>query len=180
MLRKSALFSFVLGLLLHGVSAATAQQYQLNLTATYKSTNSAGVLVTTKMTTPTLLNDIFSDGPIARLHQLVFDVQTGEVLVVQRATGEVLGAWYLFTVDTLVEDGSGTKAEVYWTVTCPSDEGYQGTAVGSVQIVREGEQITRFKMNGKFVLRYQASNGESRVYNGVFTTGAQYVAPVSL
>jgi hypothetical protein len=177
MVRKSALFSSVLGLLLLGLLTAGAQQYQLNLTATYKSTNAAGVLVTTKMTTPTLLGEIFSDGPTARLHQLVFDVGTGEVLVIQRGTGEVIGTWYLFAVDTLVENSSGDKAEVYWNVTCPTDDGYQGTAVGTVQISRDGEEITRFKMAGKFVLRYQGSDGSQRVYSGVFSTGARYVAP---
>jgi len=176
MARKSALLSFVLGLLLHGVSISSAQQYQLNLTATYKTTNSAGAIVTGKMTTPTLLNELFSDASMARLHQLVFDVETGEVLVVQKGTGEVLGAWYLFTVDTLVESSDGSKAEVYWNVTCPVDEGFQGTAVGTAQITRDGDTITRFKISGKFVLRYQGEGG-TRVFSGVFSTGAPYVAP---
>jgi len=178
MVRNSVfLLSLVFGVLLSGISTSRAQQYQLNLTATYKSTNSDGTITTTKMTTPTLLNEIFTSVPTARLHQLVFDVQTGEVLVIQRGTGENLGAWYLFTVDTMVEDSHGTKAEVYWNISCPADDGYQGTAVGTVQLTREGEAITKFKMNGKFVLRYQGSNGEQRVYNGVFSTGAEYTAP---
>lgn len=178
MATKKAFLPIVLGLLLQGIVTCSAQQYLINLTATYKSTNSAGVIVTTKMTTPTLLNEIFADVPTARLHQLVYDVQTGEVLVVQKATGEALGAWFVFDTATAVTSGDGTKAEVYFDVSVPSDENYEGAGVGTVQVTRVGDEITKFKMAGKFTLRYEGPEGTpSRVYSGVFTTGALYVAP---
>lgn len=180
MAKKSAYLPILLGLLLLGAINSQAQQYLLNLTATYKTTNEVGQLVNAKMTTPTLLNEIFADVPTARTMVLVYDVETGEVLVVQRATGVVLGAWYQFTLDTSVETANGSKSENYWTITCPVDEGFAGTAVGTVQILRdEQEAITKFKMQGKFSLRYQGESSSTRVYSGVFSTGARYIAPES-
>jgi len=176
---KTSPFTLLLALLLLAVPSTQAQQYYLNLTASYKSTNSAGALVTTKMSAPSLLIEILRDTSLGRGHSLVFDIDSGEVRVVEKTTGEIAGAWYLFTVDTAVSNLDGTRSEVYWNVTCPVDSGYQGTAVGSVQVTRGLEnEITRFKMTGKFTLRYQPEDGGApRVYTGIFTTGARYVAP---
>ena len=171
--------SVLVALLLLAVPPARAQQYYLNLTASYKSTNSAGVLVTTKMTAPSLVNEIMLEPSVGRGHSLVFDLESGEVRVINKASGDVVGAWYLFTADTTVSNADGTKSEVYWNVSCPVDSGFEGTAVGTVQVTRGLEnEITRFKMIGKFTLRYQPEgDGARRVYTGVFTTGARYVAP---
>lgn len=171
--------SLLFALLLLAVPAARAQQYYLNLTASYKSTNTAGVLVPTKMTNPTLLNEILLAPSVARGHSLVFDVESGEVQVIHKASGEVLGAWYVFAADTTVSSADGSKSEVYWTISCPVDTGYEGTAVGTVQLTRGLEnEITRFKMTGKFTLRHQPEGGgAARVYTGVFSTGARYIVP---
>jgi hypothetical protein len=178
---KSTSLGLLLAHLWLAVPSARAQQYYLNLTASYKSTNSAGALVTTKMTAPSLLTEIFGDPLVGRGHALVFDIESGEVKVLEKSTGESVGTWYVFTLDTEVVNADQNKAEVYWNVTCPADPGFAGTAVGTVQITRGLENaITRFKMIGKFTLRYQPENGGSpRVYTGVFTTGARYIAPAA-
>src|SRR5690349_13528033 len=58
---KTSPFTLLLALLLLAVPSTQAQQYYLNLTASYKSTNSAGALVTTKMSAPSLLIEILRD-----------------------------------------------------------------------------------------------------------------------
>lgn len=176
---KKSVLPCLIALCLFALSPIHAQQYYLNLTGSYKSTNQAGVLVTTKMTPAGTLSDIFPDPLMARGHALIFDIESGEVRVINKATGENLGAWYVLTVDTSVSSGDGSKSEVYWTISCPSDAGFVGSAVGTVQVTRGTEnEITKFKMTGRFTLRYQPDwDASPRVYNGVFTTGARYVAP---
>jgi hypothetical protein len=180
MAKKLGFLPIFLGLFLHGAVTGSAQQYFINLNAVYRTTNSAGVLVTARMTVPSLMNEIVGEGPVARTMALVFDVETGEVLVVQKSTGVVLGAWYQFDLDTTVNAADGVKAECYWDVSCPADDGYRGTAVGTVQTVRGTEnELIKFKMNGRFTLRYQGEGGATRVYSGVFATGARYIAPAT-
>ncbi len=180
MRKKLPSLALLASLLLLAVPTVRAQQYYMTLTASYKSTNTAGALLTTKVSASSLLTDIFIDPTVARGHTLVFDVESGEVRVIQKSTGEDLGAWYVFTPDTAIGTLDGTKSEVYWTISCPADSGYEGTAAGTLQITRGLEnEITKFKMIGKFTLRYRPESGGSpRVYTGVFTTGAKYTPPV--
>ncbi len=179
MRKKLTLVAVLASLVLLALPSARAQQYYITLTASYKSTNTTGTLLTTKVTASSLLVDIMQDNAVARGHSLIFDVISGEIRVINKATGEDLGAWYVLAPDTSVATTDGTKSEVYWTITCPSDSGYEGTAVGTVQITRGlSDEIVKFKMIGKLTLRYQPEGGGSpRVYNGVFSTGARYTPP---
>jgi hypothetical protein len=178
--KRTSLF-VLFGLVLLVAPSAWAQKYYLNLTATCRSTNSAGTLVNSRLSAPGLLNEIIPDPTVARGHCLVFDSESGEVQIIYKGTGEVLDTLYVFTLDTSVSNVDGTRSEAYWTISCPLDAGYQGSAVGTVILTRGLEnEITRFKVHGKFVLRHQpAGEGRPRVYSGVFTTGARYVAPTA-
>jgi hypothetical protein len=164
-----------------GLSSA-ADRYHFNLSVTGKTTNEVGNLVTVSTTSSRLIREIAeeNDVPPSSL-AMIYERSTGNVLIVDRASGDTLGEVITLTPDVSVSNATDTLSQVYFQITNPGEENFKGSGVGTAKTTRDSLGDERsFKFNGKLFVAIQAVEGDTgtEVFTGVFSTSRVFTPTI--